>query len=55
MEVDANSLKTNNTPEDPSMILEQIEPPRPTTPAPEPEDDLPPGEPVKVLRDLVSK
>ena len=48
MEVDTNSLKTNSVPEDPSVILEQIEPPRPATPMPEPEDDLPPGEPMDI-------
>ena len=47
MEVDADSLKTNSTPEDPRVILEQIEPPKPSTTIPEPEDDLPPGEPME--------
>ena len=51
MEVDADSLKTNSAPEDPNVILEQIEPPKPDTPTLEPEDNLPPGEPMDV--DLV--
>ena len=48
MEADADSLRTNSAPEDPNVILEQIEPPRPATPAPEPGDDLPPGEPMDI-------
>ena len=51
MELDVDSLKTNSTPEDPNVILEKIEPPRPTTPQPEPKSDLPPGEPIDI--DLV--
>ena len=48
MEVDTDSLKMNSVPEDPSVILERIELPRPATLQPEPENDLPPGEPMDV-------